>query len=130
MLARTWQDGDEVVLELPMPVERVYANPNVRETVGLVALQRGPVVYCLEEVDNGPNLPAIILPDYPAFRIERDPKLHVPVIVGQAYRLEQSGGDLYTLEEPRKISAEIKAVPYYIWDNRKSGEMLVWIKSF
>ncbi|HBG01010.1 MAG TPA: hypothetical protein DDW87_05495 [Firmicutes bacterium] len=130
VLARTWQDGDEVVLELPMPVERVYANPNVRETVGLVALQRGPVVYCLEEVDNGPNLPAIILPDYPAFRIERDPKLHVPVIVGQAYRLEQSGGDLYTLEEPRKISAEIKAVPYYIWDNRKSGEMLVWIKSF
>ncbi|MCD6303135.1 MAG: glycoside hydrolase family 127 protein, partial [Anaerolineae bacterium] len=61
-LQRTWHDGDQVALTLPMPVERVYAHPAVWENAGRVALQRGPLVYCLEEVDNGGNLASIVLP--------------------------------------------------------------------
>src|SRR5206468_7471004 len=52
-ISRTWEPGDKVRLVLPMPVERVYAHPKVKADVGRVALQRGPVVYCLEGVDNG-----------------------------------------------------------------------------
>ncbi|HHT89685.1 MAG TPA: glycoside hydrolase family 127 protein [Firmicutes bacterium] len=127
-LTRRWQEGDQVELDFPLPVERVYAHPKVREAVGRVALQRGPVVYCLEEVDNGPNLSAIVLPERPIFRVARDPKLHVPVILVQAYRLEQRDGDLYSVQAPQKRPVEVKAIPYYLWDNRESGEMLVWIR--
>ena len=51
-IRRTWSKGDAVALDLPMPAERVYANPNVRQDVGRVALKRGPFVYCAEQVDN------------------------------------------------------------------------------
>ena len=52
-ITRTWQSGDVVELDLAMPVQAVYANPNVRQMQGRLALQRGPVVYCMEGVDNG-----------------------------------------------------------------------------
>ena len=126
VLARTWQDGDCVQLELPMPVELVYAHPRVRETIGRVALQRGPVVYCLEEVDNGPNLPALVLGESPEFRVKKDPTLDVPVILAKGYRLQEQE-NLYTTQRAMPVPADIRAVPYYIWDNRAPGEMLVWM---
>ncbi|NLL49437.1 MAG: glycoside hydrolase family 127 protein [Firmicutes bacterium] len=126
-LKREWAKGDTVELKLPMPVERVYANSKVRETVGRVALQRGPIVYCLEEVDNGPNLPALVLGAEPDFRVVLDPELGVPAILAKGYRLENSGQDLYTTVVPKAVPTEMKAVPYYIWDNRRPGEMLVWM---
>ncbi|MCP6434886.1 glycoside hydrolase family 127 protein, partial [Klebsiella pneumoniae] len=55
-LNRSWQEGDTLTLTLPMPVRRVYGNPQVRQQAGKVALQRGPLIYCLEEADNGANL--------------------------------------------------------------------------
>src|SRR5262249_17878063 len=51
-IKREWQSGDVIELELPMPPERIYAHPSVKENVGRVALKRGPLVYCVEEVDN------------------------------------------------------------------------------
>jgi len=61
-LQRTWRKGDRVEVVLPMPVERIEARPEVRSDCGWVALQRGPLVYCVEEVDNGANLADIALP--------------------------------------------------------------------
>src|SRR5690606_26059090 len=61
-LKRTWQSGDMIQLDLPMPVTRIYADPRVQANNGRVALQRGPLVYCLEGVDNGSNLSALQLP--------------------------------------------------------------------
>ncbi len=127
-LQRTWQDGDEVQLNLPMPVEMVYAHPKVRETMGRVALQRGPVVYCLEEADHGPNLPALILPQQPEFRLGTDLDLNVPAILTQGYR-RQEQEELYTTQRPGTVPVELRAVPYYSWGNRQPGEMLVWISS-
>jgi DUF1680 family protein len=86
-------------------------------------------VYCFEEVDNGPNLPALVLGENPEFRIETDPDLHVPAILVQGYRLQNRANELYTTQMPEAIPAELKAIPYYIWDNRDLGEMLVWIRA-
>ena len=56
LLERTWKNGDEISLEMDMPVQLMEADPRVREDVGKVAVTRGPVVYCLEEADNGDQL--------------------------------------------------------------------------
>lgn len=129
VLDRTWRDGDRVEVDLPMPVERVRAHHKVRETAGRIALQRGPVVYCLEEVDNGPDLTALVLAEDPQFELEEEAELQVPAIIANAYREESPGEGLYTVEEPRRVPVKIKAVPYFSWDNRKPGEMLVWIRA-
>ena len=55
-ITREWQEGDTLNLTLPMPVRRVYGNPLVRHVAGKVAIQRGPLVYCLEQADNGESL--------------------------------------------------------------------------
>jgi DUF1680 family protein len=62
IISREWNDGDVLALKLDMGVKRVYAHPRVSKDVGKVALQRGPLVYCLESVDNGPGLQRIYLP--------------------------------------------------------------------
>lgn len=130
-LNRSWTARDTVELSLNMPVERVYANPQVRENIGKVAIQRGPVVYCLEEVDNGSNLPAIYLPDSTELKaVYRDDLLGgVTIIKGQALKLDESGwsGRLYSTENLQYKPIEITAVPYFSWNNRQAGEMLVWL---
>jgi hypothetical protein len=131
-LQREWQPGDRVGLELPMPVERVHADPRVRQDAGRVALQRGPVVYCLEEVDNGPDLNALVLPREAKLRAthKRDLLGGVTVIQGRASREKASakGSDLYAGAPRKTKSVPVTAVPYYAWCNREPGEMLVWIR--
>ncbi|MGB4219273.1 MAG: beta-L-arabinofuranosidase domain-containing protein [Bacillota bacterium] len=124
---RTWTSGDEVVLELPMPVTKVWASTRVSDNVGKVALQRGPVVYCVEEADNGPNLAELWLPADAELRVEMDPVLKVPAIVGQGVRRVSSSDALYTTERPVDKPCTIRAIPYFMWDNRGLGEMRVWI---
>ncbi len=60
-IQREWSSGDTVSLTLSMPVERIAANPNIRQDAGQIALQRGPVIYCLEEVDNGAHLANVVI---------------------------------------------------------------------
>ncbi|MHB1295953.1 MAG: glycoside hydrolase family 127 protein [Anaerolineae bacterium] len=131
-ITRTWQAGDVVELDLAMPVERMAASPAVREDAGRVALQRGPLVYCLEEIDNGPTLPAIALPRTAALEAHWEADLlgGVVVIAGQAERLDPTGweGQLYRAAEPAVRPVTLRAVPYYAWGNRGLGEMLVWLR--
>lgn len=129
VLTRAWQDGDRVELDLAMPIEKVYAHPKVQDGAGRIALQRGPVVYCLEEIDNGPDLHALVLASDPRFQLEMDPELQVPAITAQGYRLEAAADELYTRIPPRSVPVTIRAVPYFTWDNRRQGEMLVWLRS-
>jgi uncharacterized protein len=129
---RLWQPGDKVELDMPMPVTRVYADPRVRMDCGRVALQRGPVVYCIEGADNGTDLDALSLPadaDLTA-RFEKGLLGGVVTIRGKAVRASGAGwGDaLYRQKPPRTTGAHIKAIPYCTWDNRAPGEMLVWIR--
>ena len=133
-LKREWRAGDRVTLVLPMPVERIEAHPAVRQDCGRVALQRGPVVYCLEEVDNGGNLNDLVLQANPAFTIQRGKVgswAGVPRIRAKAYRRNTGDwqGELYRPQGSRQVPCTITAIPYFMWANRAPGEMLVWIRT-
>jgi hypothetical protein len=130
-IRRAWRAGDVVALNLPMPVERVYARPAVAADAGRVALQRGPIVYCLEETDNGPGLDALCLPADAALTAGFEPDLlgGVSVIRGRARRLVDAGGALYSTTPPAVETVPLTAVPYALWANRQVGEMMVWIRA-
>jgi DUF1680 family protein len=133
-LKREWRAGDRVALTLPMPVERIEAHPAVRQDGGRVALQRGPVVYCLEEADNGKNLTDLLLPADPGFTVEPGRSgilAGVPLIRARAARRDASEwqGALYQRQGASpKVPSSITAIPYFLWANRAPGEMLVWIR--
>ncbi|OAS86597.1 MULTISPECIES: glycoside hydrolase family 127 protein [Metabacillus] len=128
---RIWSENDQVELALQMVIERIQANPLVRNNNGKVALQRGPIVYCLEEVDNGKNLPSIFLPRDAELKakFEEDLLEGIVIISGQAERIEEAGWEdkLYRPVDDHTRKVEIKAVPYYAWCNRQPGEMIVWV---
>jgi len=129
-IKRNWKN-DRIKLILKMPVEKMYANPKIREDIDRVSLQRGPIVYALEEVDNGRNLPAIFLAEDAELEAEYKKDLlgGVAIIKGSAFKLDEKkfGEGLYNRKKPEFKKIDIQAVPYYAWDNRESGEMLVWI---
>ncbi|HEX2907322.1 MAG TPA: beta-L-arabinofuranosidase domain-containing protein [Phototrophicaceae bacterium] len=134
-IKRLWADGDQARLVLEMPVERMVANPMVRQDAGQVALQRGPLVYCLEEVDNGPGLANVVLPPEAALKVAFDAELlgGVVVITGEAVRREPQPwrGDLYQPQAVQPIldsKFTFKAIPYGFWANREPGEMRVWLR--
>jgi DUF1680 family protein len=129
---RLWRTGDDVELTLPMPVQEIEANPRVRMDCGKVALQRGPLVYCLEEADNGPNLADLVLPRRAQFKLRYEKNLlgGVVTISGKASRRGVKPGDefLYRPISSRSRTVNFKAVPYCLWANRRPGEMLVWLR--
>lgn len=111
VLDRTWKDGDTVRLQLEMPVEMVAADPRVKEDEGLRAIQRGPLVYCLEEVDNPEDFDSLELTKDATFLMETVPdKLGGIVEIGA--------------KTPEKV---LTFIPYYAWDNREAGKMKVWV---
>ena len=120
-ITREWKAGDSFEIEFRMPVRRMYAHPNVKDDVGRVALQRGPVVYCAEGADNGKDLGHFFLPQDAALATEHKADLlgGVTVIKGKA-QVRQAEG-----EAARQ--ADFTAVPYYAWDHREPGPMAVWI---
>ena len=134
-LRREWRADDEVELSLAMPVRFVHANPNLRQALGRVALQRGPLVYCLEGVDHGDAaLDRIVLPPAPRAHWHVE---HRAELLGGATVLRGAGsltGDtdwgetLYRFRTPSAQPIEVTAVPYCLWDNRLPGEMRVWLR--
>jgi hypothetical protein len=110
---RRWSKGDRVELLLPMPVELIEAHPNARQDAGKVAIQRGPVVYCLEEVDNFKNLHDVVLPGNAKFTATFQPKLlgGVTVLTARATKRETTGwaGTLYPANSSKHKSETSKA---------------------
>jgi len=119
VIRRLWQAGDLVELNLPMPIRRVVAHENAEADRGRVALQRGPLVYCVEhpDVPDG-NVHGLMLPDdAPLQEAWREDLLGgVQVIRGQMPRAS-GGGEV-----------EFTAIPYYAWAHRGPGEMAVWLR--
>jgi DUF1680 family protein len=129
LLRRRWQRGDQITLSLGMPVERVYAHPDVRANQGRVALRRGPVVYCLEATDNAAPLHRLALPRLEdiACQFERNLLGGVTTLTGRAHATQASDNPLYSARPWGSKSVPFKAVPYHVWDHRDAGEMLVWL---
>ena len=131
-LRRTWNDGDRVTLALAMPVERVAANPAVDAAAGKVALQRGPVVYCLEACDHAVDVRAIRLPDRARLTPRFDKRLLGGTVViegkARAVPMREWKDRLYRPQAAGATApAAIRAIPYCLWDNRKAGTMAVWL---
>ncbi|GCE31575.1 hypothetical protein KDA_70590 [Dictyobacter alpinus] len=132
-IGRVWNDGDEIQLDFAMPVERVYAHPAISFDVGRVALQRGPLIYCLESADNPGALENMFLPMDAEIEASYDPQFlgGAVIIQGKALRYEEDdwAGQLYRTTPPHPVSHTMRAIPYYLWDNREPGELRVWLKS-
>ena len=124
------QDGTyEVSFEAPP--QFVRANPKVRADVGRVVMVRGPLVYCLEEVDNGENLSALYVDtDQPITEEESDLFGGSVILRAEGQRVAQMSwkGGLYSAVKPGREPVTLTAVPYAYWNNRTPGEMAVWIK--
>jgi uncharacterized protein len=128
VLDREWKQGDVVDLVLPMPVHRVLCNENVAEDHGKVALQCGPLVYCIEhpEVAHG-NVLDLVLPDESQLTASFRADLlgGVKVISGKAISTQ------YVMKSKKKIieqaPVDFTAIPYYAWAHRGPGQMAVWL---
>lgn len=110
LVDRAWQQGDEVTFDMAMPVEVVAADPRVKANTGKRCLQRGPLVYCMEEIDNPHYEKAALLPSM-NYMTAFEPDLLNGVVTITAV----NGDDTY------------KFIPYYAWDNREPGKMKVWV---
>ncbi|MBH8567717.1 glycoside hydrolase family 127 protein [Microvirga sp. STS02] len=122
VLARKWRKGDVVDLTLPMEVRRVLANAQVKDNLGKVALQRGPVIYCAEWKDNNGKTSNLIVPAGVAFSTAFQPGLlnGVMTLTATVPAVEVEATSVRTV--PQAFSA----IPYYAWANRGKGEMTVW----
>lgn len=122
---REWRKGDVTELDLPMAIRRVVSHKKVEANKGRAALERGPIVYCAEGVDNGGQVFNIVLPDDVQLEAEyrKDMLGGVTVISGKALGLYPSadGRSVETREQ------DFVAIPYYAWSHRGTGEMLVWL---
>lgn len=125
VITRKWKKGDVVELNLPMEIKRVIASDSIRYDRGKVALQRGPVMYCMEGVDNNGHVFNTILPDNTKLDARWESGL-----LGGVMTINGTGKMLKTSDDGLNIatvSFPVKAVPYYTWANREEGEMQVWI---
>jgi hypothetical protein len=120
-IRRAWKRGDVIELNLPMPVRRVVANQNVVEDRGKVALERGPIVYCAEGVDNEGHVLNLFLPDEAPLKAEyrKDMLNGIVAISGKALAMSSEG---------KSVQHDFVAIPYFAWSNRGVGEMAVWLR--
>ncbi|WP_435928546.1 glycoside hydrolase family 127 protein [Dryocola sp. BD613] len=133
-LHRIWQEGDRIALTLPMPVRRVYGNPLLRHVAGKVALQRGPLVYCLEEADNGAELHNLSLPKESTFSLIQGKGIfaHKVLIQADGVRMQSPQAEqqaLYHYDQSPVTAAPQKLtfIPWFSWANRGEGEMRIWV---
>lgn len=131
VLRRYW-GNDTFELDLDMPVVRMEARPEVREDCGRVALQRGPVVYCVEEADNGKGVNDISVPERFDYTLLRgvdgvDEKAVAVAFTGFRRNVADWRSGLYRPAQSGLEPMNVVAVPYFLWGNRGFGEMLVWM---
>jgi hypothetical protein len=124
VLERKWEKNDVIEVKLPMQVRRVVANSKVKNDIGRVALQRGPIMYCGEWIDNNGKASNVIMPANTEFETSYNPDLlkgietlhaEVPAVI-----IKNDGKSIQTHVQ------KFTAIPYYAWANRGAGEMMLW----
>ena len=120
-----WRQGDWIELKFKMPVRRVMAADEVADDRGMVALARGPLVYCVEKSDNPGGIFNLLLPDQAdlKFAFRADLLGGIGTITGQALALSRGADQVEVFREVRSFIA----IPYYAFANRDRGEMEVWM---
>ncbi len=115
-----------------MPAEFIYADPELRADAGKVAVKKGPLIYALEETDNGKNLQAISIDTTvpPQETFENELLGGTVVITLKGTRLIRGNGSegLYRIVKPEREEIQVRMIPYCYWGNRKPGEMQVWMR--
>lgn len=111
VLPGRWKDGDVIELDMDMPVELVAADPRTKEDEGMRAIQRGPLVYCIEEVDNKDGFDELAISEDAEFTTAFQKDLLKGVVTIDA----------------KACGKTLKYIPYYSWDNREAGKMKVWV---
>ena len=130
-IRRDWTGGDEIRLTLDMPVEALHAHPDVGMDADRVALKRGPVLYCVEEADNGAPPQHMRLIAGEAKAAYQPELLGGVVTLDVSATIDQTGDWQDTLYRPKPaatVPGTITAIPYFAWANRKPGAMLVWLR--
>ncbi|MDR0909984.1 MAG: glycoside hydrolase family 127 protein [Spirochaetaceae bacterium] len=133
---RAWKTGDTIEIAFDMPASFMQANPKVRDDIGKAALQRGPIVYCLEEADNGKGLAKLAVNTVADAQVTWEQGLlcGVDTITVQGKEIkdwvagEDDAESLYRPVKPSEYADKtLKFIPYYAWANRGPGEMAVWV---
>ncbi len=124
VISRIWKKNDLVKVMLPMEVREVVANNSVKNDIGKVALQRGPIMYCAEWVDNNGKAANIIIQAGSTFTTEYKAGLlnGIEILKGNALALIVDEKE----QNVKTITQAFTAIPYYAWANRGKGEMMVW----
>ena len=129
---RTWKKGDVLSINMPMRTRLVEANPLVEESRGQVAVQRGPIVYCLESNDlNDVSIDDIAIPLNAKFTpvdMTIDGS-HIKALEGEVINRNEASwkGQLYREATAKKQTVKVRLIPYYAWGNRGKSEMTVWM---
>ncbi len=122
-LERSWKAGDTVEISLPLEPRQVLANEKVKDDNGLVAVERGPIVYCAEWADNQGRVSNLLLPVGASLQAEYKSDLLGGVVTikaeGKAFKVEKG--------KVKSETREITLIPYYAWAHRGRGEMAVWL---
>lgn len=134
-IRRQWNSGDVVHLSFPMPVRLIASNPRVTNDYHRVAVMRGPLVYCVEQVDHpGVDIWNLILPALTDWEVIRKPDVLGGVVVVRTEALAANGstwsGKLYQPYDVSQVEykpVQLTAIPYYAWANREPGAMQVWL---
>lgn len=125
VIDREWAPDDKLTVSFPMEIRRVYSREEVKANTERVALQRGPLVYCVEGTDNEGRVMNLVLPKTAAVRT-----IPYRVLTEQVVGLQADATVLSVLPGGDNVQAERKkilAVPYYTWNNRGAGQMQVWL---
>jgi len=123
-IERSWQKGDKILLDLPMPVRRIISHPQITTNAGKVALQRGPIVFCLEGPDNDGDVLSLVISDDVKLKAQfRSDLLNgVVVLTGKAQTVKRSSDGKTVPGAARSFTA----IPYYAWAHRGRAQMTVW----
>ena len=124
-ITRAWEKGDQIQFTLPMEVRKLVARQEVTANEDRIAIQRGPLVYCVEGADNNGKAWNILIPENATFTIFPHQVLDEKVMAIQAEMRVMSGSEDGT--NLRSETKKITAIPYYTWANRGQNEMQVWL---
>ncbi len=126
VIVRHWQAGDQVDLDFGIAPRRVHADPRIPDNAGYVAIQRGPLIYCLEQCDHEADLFTLSLHDDSTLADE--PCYLAPgAMAVVADGLMRSASTLYSFEPPSRSPCRLRFIPFSFWANRDVSAMRVWV---